>query len=699
MSLDPYASCPCGSGKKFKWCCQPIYSGIQHAWELENNEQHEAAARAMEQVIKEHGSNPEAWGQQALMLSAHGKPEEAEAALEKAFAINPNYPFGLSLQAKMRHAEGEFLGALLLARKAAEAYDPEARDALGEVQALIFDCEMRCNRPVAARAALARAVHLLPAEESLRQSLDSIFGPKGRFPASASKGYEFRKPKPERRQAWDKALAGASAKLGDTAKAFDELTKQDAADAAAWFNLGLTKAWLGDNAAALPALDRYVELEPDEAAAAEAAALSEVLRFGQGMDEQCDYNEYSFVYQLTAPEPVQKLLQGWSEQRRLVPMPTEQEGVFVAMVLELSPTGLVTVGRPATDVGRVAGYVFIIGNILRFASPAKDRFDRVKDEVRQKLALGLTDLKERRGLAPFSDVMTEALTVGMNSKSEEEEIKSLVEHAGRFFEETWIHRPLKSLSNISPIDAAGHGKLRKKVIGLVQFLEDCARHGVLSRYSFDGVRRKLGLLVGTSGSLVPGGGGTGGSADVGAMGAAELSVLAAESLSDDQLEKAYQAAYRLDAQELAGLFASALVARPASEAKADRYPWYSFLIQKALKDGDKDAALDRVNDGEKHDCEHNGGQRRNEFELFRAQVHAKRGEVDEAQGVYQRLIERTPRDFKVRGKAAEAMMALKQPAKALAFAEAGVTAARQANDRDSEQYLSELAAAAKRQGG
>ncbi|MFO0841126.1 MAG: tetratricopeptide repeat protein [Gemmataceae bacterium] len=695
MSLDPYASCPCGSGKKFKWCCQPIYSGIQRAWELENNEQHEAAAQAMEQVAQAHPDNPEAWGQKALLHSAQGKVEEVEAALEKAFAINPNYPFGLSLRAKIRHAEGEFLGALLLARKAAEAYDPETREALGEAQALIFDCEMRCNRPVAARAALARAVHLLPGEESLRQTLEGAFGPKGRFPEAARKAYEYKKAaKAERRAAWDKALAGASAKLGVAAKAFDELTRQDATDAAAWYNLGLTWAWLGDNAAALPALDRYVELEPNEAAAAEAAALAEVLRFGHGMEEQCDYLEYSFVLQLTAPEPVQKLLQEWSEQRRLVPMPTEQEGVFVAMVLELTATGLVTVGRPAAEVGRVAGYLFIVGNLLRFASPVKERFDRVRDEVRKKLALGLTELKERRGLAPYSDVLTEALTVGLASKSEEEEVQSVIENARRFFEDTWIHRPLKSLSNIAPVDAAGSAKLRKKLLGLIQFLEQCASPGVLSRYSFDGLRRKLGLLGGSAPTAS-----TSQQADVSAMGAAELAALKPESLSEDQLEKAYQAAYRLDAQELAESFAQALVGRPASPAKPDRYPWYSFLIQKAVRDGAQDAALDLVNAGERHDCEHNGGKRRDEFELFRAQVHAKRGEAQEAQDVYQRLVDRKPRDFKVRGRAAEAMMSLKQPAKALKFAEDGVAAARQANDRDSEQYLMELAAAAKRQVG
>lgn len=695
MSLDPYASCPCGSGKKFKWCCQPIYSSIQRAWELENNEQHEAAAQAMEQMAQAHPGNPEVWGQKALLHSTQGKVEEAEAALEKAFAINPNYPFGLSLRARIRYAEGEFLGALLLARKAAEGYDPDAREALGEVQALIFDCEMRCNRPVAARAALTRAVHLLPGEESLRQTLEGSFGPRGRFPEAARKVYEYKKPeKADRRAAWDKVLASATAKLGEAAKAFEELTKQDPSDVAAWFNLGLTRAWLGDNTAALAALDRYIELEPSEPAAAEAAALSEVLRFGQGMEEQCDYHEYSFVHQLTVPEPVQKLLEEWSIQRRLVPMPTDQEGVFVAMVLELTATGLVTVGRPATEIGRVAGYLFIVGNLLRFASPVKERFDRVRDEVRQKLALGLTDLKERRGLAPFADVLNEALTIGLASKSEEEEIQSVVENARRFFEDTWIHRPLKSLSNIAPVDAAGSGKLRKKLLGLIQFLEQCASAGVLSRFSFDGLRRKLGLL---GGPATPAS--TPQQADVSAMGAAELSALKAESLSDDQLEKAYQAAYRLDAQELAENFAGALVGRPPSEAKPDRYPWYSFLIQKALRDGAQDAALDRVNDGEKYDCEHNGGKRRDDYELFRAQVHVKRGEAREAQDVYQRLIDRKPRDFKVRGRAAEAMMGLKQPAKALKFAEDGVTAARQANDRDSEQYLMELAAAAKRQVG
>jgi hypothetical protein len=43
------------------------------------------------------------------------------------------------------------------------------------------------------------------------------------------------------------------------------------------------------------------------------------------------------------------------------------------------------------------------------------------------------------------------------------------------------------------------------------------------------------------------------------------------------------------------------------------------------------------------------------------------------------------------------MLTLKQAERALRFAEDGLAAARQRGDRDSEQYLQELAEAAKRQ--
>ena len=185
MSIDQYAPCPCGSGKKFKWCCQAIYPGIERAWEQERAGQHELALSTIDQVVAEHGDNPEAWGQKAHLLATTGKGDAAEEALARAFALNPNYPFGLRLQAGMRHAEGEFMGALLLARKAAELYDPAANETLAELFLMIFDCEMRCNRPVAGRAALERVINMVPGEKEFRDNFEQIFGVASRYPAAA----------------------------------------------------------------------------------------------------------------------------------------------------------------------------------------------------------------------------------------------------------------------------------------------------------------------------------------------------------------------------------------------------------------------------------------------------------------------------------------------------------------------------------
>src|SRR5579884_383701 len=347
MSLDLYEPCTCGSGKKFKWCCHPIFFNINRAWEQEASGQHEAALRLMDQVVREHEGNPEAWGQKARLLYSQGKIEEAESALQKAFDLNPNYPAGLLLRAYIRFQEGEVRGALLLARRAAEAYHPDARPYLAEVYLLIFECEMRMNRPVAARAALRLSLRFSPGEEQVEKSFDGLFGPEGRLPAVARHDYTFKKT----------SVANASGsldspRLSDLVRVFEPLTKQDSNDAAAWFNLGLAHAWLGDNAAALEALRRYIELEADENAAGEAAALMEVLRCGQGLEEESDYQEHTFAYQFRDPQPIVNLLQEWERGRRLVPLQTQQEGMFMALILELSTAGLITVSAPASDAGR-----------------------------------------------------------------------------------------------------------------------------------------------------------------------------------------------------------------------------------------------------------------------------------------------------------------------------------------------------------
>ena len=117
MALDLYSPCPCGSGKKFKWCCQPIHVEIDKAFRQDAEGQHEAALRVMDEVTSLHPTNPEAWGRKAQLLYQNNKVDEAEAALQKAFEANPSYPFGHLLRGLFRQEEGEINGAFCSSAK------------------------------------------------------------------------------------------------------------------------------------------------------------------------------------------------------------------------------------------------------------------------------------------------------------------------------------------------------------------------------------------------------------------------------------------------------------------------------------------------------------------------------------------------------------------------------------------------------
>jgi tetratricopeptide (TPR) repeat protein len=698
MALDLYSPCPCGSGKKFKWCCQPIHGQIEKAFQLDADGQHDAALRMLDEVTETHPSNPEAWGRKAQMLFHNGRLDEAENALQKALEINPKYPFGHLLRGMFRQQEGELAGALLLFLKAAELYDPEAKDVLAQVYSLIADTELRLNRPVAARAAVEICLHLAPNPE-LSREMEEAFGANARLPESARRAYTLMNPaadaSPQWRATWNRALSGATTgKLSDAVRVFEELAAEKEDDAAAQYNLSLVRAWLGDNRAALEALERYVRLEPDEDRAAFAWALAEVLRFGQGMEDQADYVEHTALFQIRDPQRLFQLLQEWQQEHRLAAVQVrQQEGVVSGVVLDSG--GLVTSAGAANPYPKLGAYLLVVQDLLRLWSTNPDGLERTRREIQERAGPALSDARLQRGAAHFGDVYAEAV-IFPSGVTEEEAQKLLRENVQRYFEEMWIHRPLRSLDNVPPIDAAGHPALRKRLLGVVRFLQECATAGP-PPYDFDRLRRKLGLLGPSAPETAPGA--PSAALDIDSLSAAELAGLASGALTEEQIEQAYRAAQKLDARELASRFAQAMVGRPPSPERPDRFPWYAYLVQTALAEGNTQTALQYVDEGEKADCEQNEGRRRNDYELRRGQVLAKGGDPDAARDVFERLIARVPNEVRYCGTAAESMLSVKRGATALHFAEQGLAKARQCNDRESEEYFLELVGAAKRQGG
>jgi tetratricopeptide (TPR) repeat protein len=524
------------------------------------------------------------------------------------------------------------------------------------------------------------------------------------------------------------AVDAATGRFGDARKAFETLTQQTPDDPAAWFNLGVVLAWVGEQPKAVEALAKSVDLETDDRRAEEAAALIEVLRCGAGMENDADYLEHGYFLPMRDPSPVMALLREWDQRRRLMGVRANQEtGEISGMVVEELPS-LLAVGT--TTLARVAAKLMIAQGVIRLWHPSKESVAKVADEVRTAVNLAVEQPVETSTPVNFGDVTLEALAYPTQTADLSQAEEKLRDHARHFFEDVWAKRPLRSLAGNTPLDAVGSKTLRKRVFGAVKFVEDCFTGIVphkrvgnevtpIEIYEFDDLRHKLGLEYviapppdvkvpaeapasrererpeGTAKAPVAHAPGSP-KRDISAMSAADLAGLDVAALSAEELEQAMRAAVKLDARDLAVAFAQAGVLKPFDAAKPDRYPLYATAITGAVAEGDLPKAAKLADEGAAFDAEHNAGKRANEFGLRQAQIYSKMKDVDRATAAFEGLISRNPDEGRYYTTAAEEMLRMKNGAKAAYFAEKGLEKARETGNRDLEGHCLELQAAAQK---
>jgi tetratricopeptide (TPR) repeat protein len=99
MSVDSYAPCPCGSGKKVKFCCQAILPDMEKVERLLENNQPRMAIAALEKVLPTHAGNAWVATAQGWALIADHRPADAKAALAQFLRKNPDHPSANALHA------------------------------------------------------------------------------------------------------------------------------------------------------------------------------------------------------------------------------------------------------------------------------------------------------------------------------------------------------------------------------------------------------------------------------------------------------------------------------------------------------------------------------------------------------------------------------------------------------------------------
>jgi tetratricopeptide (TPR) repeat protein len=276
--VDPYSPCPCGSGQKYKWCCQKVEAYAERAQRLVDSGQLEAALKPLDEGLAKAAANPWLSTRKALVLLQLNQFDAAKVTLRALVQAHPENLVGSILMTRLvLETEGPTAGVAHL-QQALSARPAANRGELSSLASLVGSALGQGGFFAAALKHLELAGQLAAAE--LKQSASVIRSLKMNPAISAwEKNPYGLLPAPENatpahREAFDKAIGWASEGLwSSAASAFELLSAGSSASAIADRNRGLCCLWLADHEGAVAALRRFIARAGSTAESVDIEAL------------------------------------------------------------------------------------------------------------------------------------------------------------------------------------------------------------------------------------------------------------------------------------------------------------------------------------------------------------------------------------------------------------------------------------------
>lgn len=306
MALDPYQPCPCGSGKKIKFCCADVAGELDKLQRMLAAEQYAACLDRVEQLQIKHPDRPALYSFKIAALASLGQREAMARAVAEFAAKCPGNPLALAEQAMMRGEEGELVEAVGLLQDAVESgVDPLPSALLAAFGGVGSYLAAEGFIPAAVQhmaTELARAEDPESAMGSQRLSqvlsaaqisplLRQLFSLRGFDETSAATAEHRAAVAPALKLEWRKAK-----------DLLTPLAEKCPQDPLVWYDLAALRSWLADEAGAAEAWRHVAGLPVSEDEAVEAEALAQLLS-GEFMEEAVELVKN--VYTLGALDDVE----------------------------------------------------------------------------------------------------------------------------------------------------------------------------------------------------------------------------------------------------------------------------------------------------------------------------------------------------------------------------------------------------------
>lgn len=506
MTIDKYQPCPCGSGKKIKFCCSAdLVAELDKIQRMLDGKQWHACLEYVTQLLEKFPGRPSLLSVKALLENQLGETADAEKTISTFLEQSPDSPVALAEQARLlahEHKPLEAATALQKALAAAEGAIPaRVFAALGDVAVSLLEA----GHLFAARAHLLLHASLGGEEESrsaqilmemnLADELPLLLKQDNRFadaPAGASYAKEFA-------AAID--LVGKAQWLAALQK-FTALSERHGREAPIWRNMAILRGFLGDDDGAAKAWRRYASLveETSLSDAVEGEALAQVL----AKDGSEEVEVVDITLEIRDLDRAMEVMLG---DRKLLRLPVDlaslaeensppPKGVFSLLDREMPASGddltLAAVPNAYCDF-YVYGRETDRPARIELTVP-RTKLDAVKKSLGEILGETLGGVLEEQ-IAGHVDSVQEAMHWAwrMPEGTPRELRQSLFnEQRRRVMFDVWPTLKQRLFDGKSPQQAAGDPKYRVRMLGAILLL-DLSGQQERWQFDFNELRTKLGL--------------------------------------------------------------------------------------------------------------------------------------------------------------------------------------------------------------
>ena len=283
-SVDPYMPCPCGSGQKYKWCCQKVETYAERAQRMVDSGQIESSLKPLEEGLARFPDNAWLLTRKAVVEAHLKRTDQARATLEHLLRKNPGHLGGTILMTRLLLEAGDADQAIAQFQQGLSAVPEDRRAELAPLAHFLGVSLHRGGLPIAAIKHLELAERWAGPRDQDRTIARSLATQRMDPQTSVWEKNPYRlRPVPEGvadafRESFQRAMGWAEEGLwASAASAFELLSAGSAAGAIADLNRGLCCLWVADHDAAISSLRRFIARTRPTTDAVDLEALCQLL--------------------------------------------------------------------------------------------------------------------------------------------------------------------------------------------------------------------------------------------------------------------------------------------------------------------------------------------------------------------------------------------------------------------------------------